>query len=109
MSRSAILARAGALAMGLAATWNIGVSTLRLVSMPWLGLLWLLPIALAIPVVLLALVVVIAGARRSTIAGPLLGAAVSLMSLNPFALVLDGIALAAMVGAAMARRREAVG
>lgn len=109
MQRSGILARGGGLVMGLSASWNMGVASMRIASMLWMGvgLLWIVPLLLGGAVLVLALAVMIGGSRRTTVAGPLLGAAVSLMNLNLPALVLDAVALVATMSAVMRHRAEA--
>lgn len=108
MRNSDLLARMGGALMAGSALWNVLVAATWVMSLLWfvVGLLWLVPLALAVLQLMVAGVTVVGGHNRLAVFGPLVGMFVSLCNLNFLAVMLELLNLGLMLGASVARAAE---
>lgn len=108
MRNSDLLARLGGVLMLASALWNVAVSAGWVLALIWflVGALWLVPLALAVVQIGLALASVVFGNHRAVVLGPLIGLFVSLCNLNLPAMMLELLNLGLMFGSSVARSAE---
>ena len=111
MRNSDLLARIGGVLMAVASFWNVMAAVGWVLAFWWLlfGLLWLVPLGLALLELLFAVVLVVFGHKgfgRMAWMGPLVGLFVSLCNLNFLAMMLELVNLVVMSAAAVARSAE---
>ena len=108
MPVSDLLARMGGLIMVLASMWNGFLSLIWILAMVWvcIGVIWLVPLVLAVGVFAIGVASMVLGHQKWTIAGPILSMVVSVCNFNVFGFFLDVIALMMMGGSLYMRQQE---
>ncbi len=96
-----VLVRVASLLTVFAALWNILMSGIWFLSLVWvlIGIMWLVPMALAVVEILLACGMLIVGFNRAAPVVPLLGMFISVCNFNIIGFGLELMALLLMVGA----------
>ncbi|HHO53093.1 MAG TPA: hypothetical protein ENK18_20020 [Deltaproteobacteria bacterium] len=109
MPTSDILSRIAAVLMMISAAWNGLVALLWILALIWLlvGVLWFVPLFLALVEMGLAITLLVLGHNRGAISGPIIGIIVSMCNFNFFALTIDLLALMLVIGGYVSRAQEA--
>ncbi len=108
MPASDILARLGGFMMIISSMWNGLLSLFWILAMVWvcIGVIWLVPLVLAVVVFGIGIASLALGHQKWTIAGPILSMIVSMCNFNIFGLMFDFVALGLMAGSMFQRQQE---
>jgi hypothetical protein len=108
MLASDLLARIGGLMMVGSSLWNGLMSFIWFFSLIWVcvGMLWLIPMVLAIVVFGMGVATMALGHQKWAVAGPVISLIVSICNFNIFCIMLDLVSLGLIAGSLFQRQQE---